>query len=81
MTVSYRVACKDTDPGEVTVIGGQLQAVKIFLIQRDKQTMLATVDTDKEGHISTRVTIPASAQSGDAFVRVDHADDAFLTIK
>lgn len=81
MTVSYSVACKDTDPGDVTVINGQFQAVKILLIQRDKQTILATVDTDQEGHLSTQVTIPASAQTGDAFVRVDHADDAFLTIR
>jgi hypothetical protein len=81
VTVSYRVACKDTDPGDVTVIDGHFQAVKIFLVQRDKQTMLATVNTDQEGHLSTRVTIPASAQTGDAFVRVDYADDAFLTIR
>ena len=80
-TVSYRVACKDTNPGDLTVINGHFQAVKIRLIQRDAQTMLATVDTDQEGHLSTQVTIPASAKTGDAFVRVDHEDDASLTIR
>ena len=81
VTVSYRVACKDTDPGDVTVINGRFQAVKILLIQRETQTTPAKVETDQEGHLSTQVTIPASAQTGDAFVRVDHADDAFLTIR
>ena len=80
MTVSYSVECKDTDPGDVTVIKGQFQAVKILLIRRDTQTVLATVDSDQEGHLSTQVTIPASAQEGDAAIRVGHADDAFLTI-
>ena len=64
----------------MTVIKGQFQAVKILLIQRDTQTGLATVDSDQEGHLSTQVTIPASAQEGDEAIRVGHADDAFLTI-
>ena len=81
MTVSCSVACKDTDPGDVTVIKGQFQAVKILLIQRDTQTVLATVDSDQEGHASTHVTIAARAQEGDAAIRVSHADDAFLAIR
>jgi hypothetical protein len=59
--VSYSVACKDTDPGDVTAINGQFHAVKILLIQRDKQMIPAGVDTDQEGHPSTQGTIPASA--------------------
>ena len=71
----------DTDPGAVTVVPARYRAVKILLIQGATQTTLATVDTDRDGHLSTQVTIPASANSGDAFIRADHAEAAFLTVE
>ena len=80
MTVSYVLACQDTNPGEMTVTKERFHAVKIRLIQDNAQTTLATVDTDQEGQLSTQVTIPANAQTGDAFVQVDYARDAYLTI-
>ena len=81
VTVSYVLACQDTNPGQMTVTKERFHAVKIRLIQDKAQTTLATVDTDQEGQLSTQVTIPANAQTGDAFVRVDYARDAYLTIK
>ena len=79
--VSYVLACQDTNPGGMTVTKERYRAVKIRLIQDKAQTTLATVDTDQEGQLSTQVIIPAEAQTGDAFVRVDYARDAYLTIK
>ena len=81
VTVNYTIACQDTHPGAVSVLPTRYRAVRLVLIQRDTGTTLATADTDREGHLSAEVTIPATARPGDAFIRVDHVDeDAFLTI-
>lgn len=80
--VNYTVACQDTNhPQAEPVVPARYRAVRIRLIYGATQTTLATADTDREGYLSVQVTIPASAKTGDAFIRVDHVDeDAFLTI-
>ena len=81
--VNYTVACQDTNhPQGEPVVPVRYRAVKIRLIHGAAQTTLATADTDREGYLSAQVTIPASATTGDAFIRVDHVgEDAFLTIE
>lgn len=83
MRVNYVDACEDTNhPHAESAVPTRYQAVKIRLIQGATQTTLATADTDREGYLSARVTIPASAATGDAFIRVDHVGtDAFLAIE
>ena len=82
MRVNYTVACQDTNhPQGEAVVPARYRAVKIRLVQGTAETTLATVDADREGYLSARVTIPASATTGDAFIRVDHVgEDALLTI-
>ena len=63
MRVNYTVACQDTNhPQGEAVVPARYRAVKIRLVQGATQTTLATVDTDREGYLSARVTIPASAK-------------------
>ena len=82
VSVNYTVACQDTNqPGDGTVTPRRYRAVRIHLVERATQTTLATVDTDRDGYLSTQVTIPATARPGDALIRVDHLlEDAALTI-
>jgi hypothetical protein len=81
--VNYTVACQDTNhPQGEPVVPARYRAVKIRLVQGATQTTLGTADTDREGYLSARVTIPASVTTGDALIRVDHVDeDALLTIQ
>jgi hypothetical protein len=81
--VNYSVACQDTNhPQGEPVVPPRHRAVKIRLVQGAMQTTLATTDTDREGYLSARVTIPASAKAGEGFIRVDHVgEDALLTIE
>ena len=77
--VNYTVACQDTNhPQGEAVVPARYRAVKIRLVQGTAETTLATVDADREGYLSARVTIPASATTGDAFIRVDHVGEAAL---
>ena len=80
--VNYTVACQDTNhPQGEAAVPARYRAVKIRLVQGTAETTLATVDADREGYLG-RVTIPASATTGDAFIRVDHVgEDALLTIE
>ena len=48
VTVSYVLACQDTNPGEMTVTKERFHAVKIRLIQDNAQTTLATVEAAVE---------------------------------
>jgi len=81
--VNYSVACQDTNhPQGEPVVPTRYRTVKIRLVQGATQTTLTTADTDREGYLWARVTIPATATTGDAFIRVDHLDeDAFLTVE
>lgn len=80
VTVRFTVACQDTDPGTVSVVRQRWRAVRVQLVQGATQTLLATVDPDRDGVLSTQVTVPAGAKAGEAFIRVDHVDDALVLV-
>lgn len=71
--------CQDTNHAE-PAITQTWKSVRILLVQGNTDMVLATLDTDRAGHLSTQVTIPMKASAGPALIRIDNADDVRLTI-
>ena len=81
VTVDLSAECVDTNHPGPPLPRRQWRAVRITLVDNGSQTPLATIDSGRDGRISTDVTIPEGAASGRAVVRLDGARDATLTIR
>lgn len=81
LTVDLSADCVDTNHPGPSLPRRQWRGVRITLVDNGSQTPLATLDSDRDGRISTDLTIPEGAAPGSALVRVDGARDATLTIR
>ena len=79
VSIDFSLTCQDTNHAEAAITQAW-KSVRIRLVEGNTDMVLATLDTDRAGHLSTQVTIPVKASAGLALIRIDYADDVPLTI-